>query len=568
MDDPALLDSSSSPPQAVAPLSRLDRLLIGLLDADPSAFLLQREVEAARVLGQATPFLVVILAVPEGASPEAARLVLKQQVKTVQAGAPPTHFVVVGGGAAISAAIAEEVPFLQNVRMGFHHLPDHAGLLHVKGKTLPVLEQAAARVDDPAPDGEARLEEALAKGQAIIEQEGKVLARLGGKGRVTTVLGVACTALLGVSYAWGSDVHDAVLQRMGANIGADVRAGEVYRLFASAFLHANLLHLAFNMLALWSLGPFLESLLGKHRYLVLYAASALGGAVASTLFGGDRWSVGASGAIFGLMGAGISLSFRPKGLLPPLMVAGMRRRALTPLVINLAYSLRPGVDLLAHVGGGLVGGLLVATVLTDGLVPVDERDAEGQAERKPSALYAVAAWILGAAMALSVAAAFIAGRPWQINDPPQLQRTAVGATGVSLELPKAVLENVDHRSEANVEVFTYGRLNRTPMVFEVIHNRFPEAVSLEDLDELLEQERKELDSHAPEGAKRLGATETLTLGGRKALRIRQELNGIQLETYLLVFGDHEVLVRSYALPSRPTSWSGIERKVAESVSEP
>ncbi len=362
-------------------------------------------------------------------------------------------------------------------------------------------------------------------------------------------------------------MHDAVLQRMGANIGADVRAGEVYRLFASAFLHANLLHLAFNMLALWSLGPFLESLLGRRRYLVLYAASALGGAVASTLFGGDRWSVGASGAIFGLMAAGISLSFRPKGLLPPLMVAGMRRRALTPLVINLAYSLRPGVDLLAHVGGGLVGGLLVATVLTDGLVPVDARDAAGEAEQRPSAPYAAAAWILGAAMALSVAAAFVAGRPWQINDPPRLQRAAVGATGVSLELPEALLEAVDHSSQGTVEVFTYGRLNRTPMVVEVIHNRFPESVPVEDLDALLEQERKEL-KRTLEGAKLLGAAETITLGGRKALRIRQEVNEIQLETYVLVFGDHEVLVRGYALPSRPASWSGIERKVAESVGEP
>src|SRR4051812_42859389 len=119
---------------------------------------------------------------------------------------------------------------------------------------------------------------------------------------ITSILIAANVALLGLSYAWGNAAHDAVLRRMGANIGADVRAGEVYRLFASAFLHADLVHLAFNMLALWSLGPFLETLLGRHRYVVLYAASALGGALASTLFGGARWSVGASGAIFGLMG--------------------------------------------------------------------------------------------------------------------------------------------------------------------------------------------------------------------------------------------------------------------------
>lgn len=566
MDDPDLFDSSS--PRDVAATSRRDRLLIRLLDGDPSALLLQRDEEIARVLGQAEPFLVVILSAPEGTSLDALRLALKHHVKIAQQGSPPTHFVVVGGGSATAAAIVEEVPFLQHVRMGFHHLPDHGGLVLVKGKPLPILERAAARVDEAAPDGEARLAEAEEKGQKVIEQESTVLARLGGGGRITTILAVACVALLGVSYAWGSDVHDSVLQRMGANIGADVRAGEVYRLFASAFLHANIVHLGFNMLALWSLGPFLESLLGRRRYLVLYAASALGGALASTTLGGDRWSVGASGAIFGLMAAGISLSFRPKGLLPPLMVAGMRRRALMPLVINLAYSLQPGVDLLAHVGGGVVGGLLVATVLTDGLVPVEERAATGEAERKPSALYAAAAWILSAAMALSVVVAFVAGRPWQINEPPRLQRTTVGATGVSLELPTAVLEDVERSGEKTVDVFTYGKLGRTTMVFEVIHNRFPEEVPSGDVDALLEQERKELDDHSPSGAKSAGPAQTITLGARKALWIRHELNGVQLETYLVVFGDHEVLVRSYALPSRPASWRGIERKVAETVSAP
>src|SRR4051812_33778510 len=138
MDDPDLLDPSS--PRDVAATSRRDRLLIQLLDADPSALLLQHEAEIARVLGQAEPLLLVILSAPEGTSLEALRLVLKHHVKTVQPGSPPTHFVVVGGGDATAAAIKEEIPFIQNVRMGFHHLPDHRGLVLVKGKPLPVLE--------------------------------------------------------------------------------------------------------------------------------------------------------------------------------------------------------------------------------------------------------------------------------------------------------------------------------------------------------------------------------------------------------------------------------------------
>lgn len=248
---------------------------------------------------------------------------------------------------------------------------------------------------------------------------------------ITTILIAVNVALFGLSYAWGEAAHNAVLRRMGASIGSAVRAGEVYRLFASAFLHANIVHLGFNMLALWSLGPFLETLLGRRRYVVLYAASALGGALASTMFGGDRWSVGASGAIFGLMGAGIGLVLRPRGLLPDTVVAAMKRRAAGPLVFNLLYSLSPGIDMLAHVGGGIVGALLMATVLTKGLVPMDQRRELDAAERTPSPLYGAASWLLGAAMAASIVAAFVAGKPWQVNAASRLQRTTVGNTSGS-----------------------------------------------------------------------------------------------------------------------------------------
>ena len=388
---------------------------------------------------------------------------------------------------------------------------------------------------------------------------------------VTSLLIAVNVALLAVSYAWGNPAHDAVLRRMGANIGADVRSGEVYRLFASAFLHANLIHLGFNMLALWSLGPFLETLLGRRRYVVLYAASALGGALASTLFGGDRWSVGASGAIFGLMGAGIGLALRPRGLLPDAVVAAMKRRAAGPLIFNLLYSLTPGVDMLAHVGGGIVGALLMATVLTKGLVPMGERRELNAAERAPSPLYAAASWLLGAAMALSVVVAFVAGKPWQVNAAPRLQRTAVGDTGVSLELPSVVLGDVSHRektSGTNVEIFTFGTLKRAPMAFEILHRRLSRVIPEAGVDGFLEQERAALDKQPPDGATKTMPAQMITIGGRKAVRREHDEKTLHVETYLLLVGDHEVIIRAYSTPSRPASWSGIERKVAETVAAP
>lgn len=130
-----------------------------------------------------------------------------------------------------------------------------------------------------------------------------------------------------------------------------------YRLVTAAFMHAGLLHIAFNMLVLIMLGPTLEKILGHFRYLTLYLLAALGGSICSYAFSAPLTpSVGASGAIFGLMGA--------------LIVAGRRLKfdisqVVVLLVINLVIGFIPGgnVDWRAHVGG-LITGALVALVMS------------------------------------------------------------------------------------------------------------------------------------------------------------------------------------------------------------
>jgi membrane associated rhomboid family serine protease len=128
---------------------------------------------------------------------------------------------------------------------------------------------------------------------------------------------------------------------------------EWWRLITSAFLHGGWLHIAFNMYVLYALGPTLERLLGHSRYLVLYLMAALGGAVCSYAFSDVMTvSVGASGAIFGLMGA--------------LVVAGRKLRyditqVLVLLAVNFAIGfLAPGVDWKAHVGGLVIGAAVAA----------------------------------------------------------------------------------------------------------------------------------------------------------------------------------------------------------------
>ncbi len=131
--------------------------------------------------------------------------------------------------------------------------------------------------------------------------------------------------------------------------------GEDWRIITSAFLHVGPVHLAFNMLALLLFGSELERALGRWRYLAVYLVSALGGSVAIQLFGEPFQSVaGASGAIWGLMGAFGVLAFTSRGDV---------RGIVTLLAINLGLSIViPGISLLGHLGG-LVAGFVAAGIV-------------------------------------------------------------------------------------------------------------------------------------------------------------------------------------------------------------
>lgn len=132
-----------------------------------------------------------------------------------------------------------------------------------------------------------------------------------------------------------------------------VSQGEYYRLVTSAFLHAGLLHILFNMFALAQIGPLLEQALGRVRYLALYLLSALGGSVAGYVLAPPyQPSVGASGAIFGLFGAYYVVVRRLGGETSSIVVL---------LVINLAITFSvPNIDWRAHLGGLVTGAVLAA----------------------------------------------------------------------------------------------------------------------------------------------------------------------------------------------------------------
>lgn len=134
---------------------------------------------------------------------------------------------------------------------------------------------------------------------------------------------------------------------MGAFTDPALGVFEPWRMLTSAFLHGGLLHLAMNMLTLWIFGRALEPLFGPVRFLLLYLASALGGSLMVAILAPDVFVVGASGAIFGLVGAWFVVLRRMSADMSPMLV-------LIGINVVMAF-LNPGIAWEAHLGGLLVG---------------------------------------------------------------------------------------------------------------------------------------------------------------------------------------------------------------------
>ncbi|MBC8334445.1 MAG: rhomboid family intramembrane serine protease [Anaerolineales bacterium] len=144
---------------------------------------------------------------------------------------------------------------------------------------------------------------------------------------------------------------------MGMKINEAILAGQIWRLITPVLLHGSLLHIGFNMYALFAIGAGMESRMGHLRFLMLYLVSGFAGNVFSFYFTGAN-SLGASTAVFGLLAAEGVFLYLNKGLF------GQRaQRALRNIVmvagVNLFIGLSPGIDNWGHIGG-LLGGLIFA----------------------------------------------------------------------------------------------------------------------------------------------------------------------------------------------------------------
>ena len=171
-----------------------------------------------------------------------------------------------------------------------------------------------------------------------------------------------------VGIGSGLQTRDAVLfdygliseftTSFGQTVPIGVGAGEWYRLITSGFLHINIIHVAFNMLALYQLGMLLEPAFGRLRLAIVYVTCLLTGSMVVTIITPDQLTIGASGAVFGLMGFAF-MAMRARGIDP--FSTGLGGTIVINLIIT--FTLSSYISVGGH-GGGLAGGFLCGWVMT------------------------------------------------------------------------------------------------------------------------------------------------------------------------------------------------------------
>jgi rhomboid protease GluP len=172
---------------------------------------------------------------------------------------------------------------------------------------------------------------------------------------ITNVFLYIITALLSQNLFY-SNIN--VLIFLGAKVNTLIIQGEYYRLFTCMFLHGGLLHITLNMYALYAIGPFIEKAFGKVKYIIIYITSGIMASIFSFYFS-NGVSIGASGAIFGLLGASLIFSFKMKNQVGK----GFMKNIISVIVVNLIIGFSiANVDNFGHLGG-LIGGIITSFLL-------------------------------------------------------------------------------------------------------------------------------------------------------------------------------------------------------------
>ena len=410
----------------------------------------------------------------------------------------------------------------------------------------------------PSPAAHAAHNEAIQIAQLFLA---KIKSR---RAYATWGIAVIIALVFALQLAVGHMEANATFIRMGALYPPRVfEHGEFWRLASCTFLHADWMHVLFNVYVLIVLGVFVERIIGTPRFLVLYVCSAFAGSVGSLYFLGEGFSVGASGAVWGLLGAHAILAFRPTGLLPELMLPGVRKAAMINLGLNVLNSFRPQVDMWAHFAGGAAGAL-VFLVLSRGIPRVPHTLHEGAPDQVPAPKVV---WLLGLGMMLGLVSlmgvAVADGKPFELDTAPAFERVDSEWLGLSVELPSVLLERTEQATEGATKEWLVGDVVEDTMMVGVFV-----VVGAPMSDAEVEQELVSLEAIAvPEGAARIRQPERTTLSAHPAVIVRDQLaNEIFLDRAFIVYPDRLVRVSVYRWPDfNEASPADAVVRVAQSV---
>jgi len=214
-----------------------------------------------------------------------------------------------------------------------------------------------------------QLHEAEQRGEVTDEVRQRVMPApwVRNESRITlthVLFGANVAIFVAMVAASGSiDFPNAIAVHFGANVGIYTLTGEWWRLFTYMFLHGGVLHIAFNMWCLWDLGALCESLYGRWTYAAIYFITGIAGGLGSIIWNPGAFTVGASGAIFGLCGALIASFYLGEFSLPRIAIGGTLRSLIVFAVFNLFLGgFFGGIDNACHIGG-LLSGLALGAVI-------------------------------------------------------------------------------------------------------------------------------------------------------------------------------------------------------------
>lgn len=155
------------------------------------------------------------------------------------------------------------------------------------------------------------------------------------------------------------EIDGGILVKLGAKVNYLIAGGQYYRLITCMFLHGGILHIGLNMYALVNIGSLIEGIYGYKKYLVIYFFSGILASFSSFYFSNVN-SIGASGAIFGLLGAILVYSLSNKDKVNKSFIKNIFSVIITNLIIGMTI---PNIDNFAHIGG-LLGGMLAAYTIS------------------------------------------------------------------------------------------------------------------------------------------------------------------------------------------------------------